>query len=50
MRGNLGQIAPRDWLPLLGLFGLTPQTAIVQLVEEGRFLTAEEFAMELEKR
>ncbi len=45
-----GQIAPRDWLPLLGLFGLKPQTAIVQLVEEGRFLTAEEFAMELEKR
>jgi len=45
-----GQIAPRDWLPLLELFSLTPQTAIVQLVEEGRFLSAEEFARELEKR
>lgn len=45
-----GQIAPRDWLPLLELFSLTPQTAIVQLVEEGRFLSADEFARELEKR
>lgn len=45
-----GRIAPRDWEPLLGFFGLTLQTAVVQLVEEGRFLPAEEFASELEKR
>ena len=39
-----GQIAPRDWWPLLELFGLNAETAIVQLVEAGRFLSAEEFA------
>jgi hypothetical protein len=42
-----GQIAARDWSRLLELFGLTMDTAVVQLVEQGTFVSAEAFAKQL---
>jgi len=42
-----GQIAARDWPKLLELFGLSSESAIVQLVEQGIFLSADSFAKQL---
>jgi hypothetical protein len=43
-----GQIHPRDWSALLDLFGLTESTTVVQLVEQGRFLSGREFIPHLD--
>lgn len=42
-----GQIAARDWPCLLEMFGLSSDTTVVQLVEQGTFLAAESFAHQL---
>lgn len=42
-----GQIAARDWPRLLEMFGLSSDSAVVQLVEQGVFLSADSFAEQL---
>ncbi len=42
-----GHIAARDWPHLLDLFGLSSDTTVVQLVEQGVFLSAETFEKQL---